>query len=785
MSVKRCKIGGASRGALNGTGWAGEYETFSDLETAIPPTGSGAKYLVLRPQGIPLWNRKPAGLYYDDPMTSTYKALGMRVEVFNDETFMVYDDADTTKNFRFDNSGLTTATTRVYNPPDRDGTLALIEDVTYSQTINVQAGKDTIPGYQYPTYADAVTYANSQSPSYFNIIEIVIHGTQTIASPVLHPYVHVRSSFLTGLVTVGNWTTTGAGGFMSHLIQGISTGGIDPGAGVTVHAWDMILNDQETTSGTGTLWLKRTNMYDGDNNANISTITLILEATSQAAVTNVGDVFMYGESYLTVNGTSAGFLQAYLGGQIYLDNAVTVAGGFLYNSEVYGVNFGALALLDIDLGGTSLSGSLLKRLITSTGYSALLALRTMTLSADMEAVDTTFHDVDIDPDGNTLKTTGCQRGLGTENFDINQNGIWQNVGDIFDSRGTGYQSNDLEGIIKETIPRTQTGMVVKQNDNSDAGTWTTITNALLDDGAGAQAMFGGTALNQAFYVGGDNPFNAIGYQISTIIDLGAGSVTIQYWNGASWTNLNFMESNSKTKISNADVPFEDLGFMRMRNNEPQDWATRDLDGDVKYWMRVIVTGAITTVPVLEFVALFGDGAYDGEYFGTFQPRHLENIYEFQDVSGRTVRNATVDAGPNTALVKQNANFANGAYDGMGFIVEKPLGINTAFDLELFLTYNGSNNNTNDWESQTVLCKVKPEDTADGTLAELSDVSLHALDGDADVIKIMEATFDIQDLEGGDTMQISISRDARGSNLNDLYTGAIQCRVVSLLFRRWF
>jgi hypothetical protein len=93
----------------------GEVQNFSALPTANPPAVDSA-YLVREPEGTWLINRKPAGIYIRVATTGTratdWTYAGILPDVFNDANFLLYDNADSSKNLALQLSGISTGTTR-------------------------------------------------------------------------------------------------------------------------------------------------------------------------------------------------------------------------------------------------------------------------------------------------------------------------------------------------------------------------------------------------------------------------------------------------------------------------------------------------------------------------------------------------------------------------------------------------------------------------------------------------------------------------------------------------
>jgi hypothetical protein len=102
----------------------GEVQNFSALPTANPPAVDSA-YLVREPEGTWLISRKPAGIYIRVATTGTratdWTYAGILPDVFNDANFLLYDNADSSKNLAFQLSGISASTTRTLTVADRSG----------------------------------------------------------------------------------------------------------------------------------------------------------------------------------------------------------------------------------------------------------------------------------------------------------------------------------------------------------------------------------------------------------------------------------------------------------------------------------------------------------------------------------------------------------------------------------------------------------------------------------------------------------------------------------------
>jgi hypothetical protein len=103
----------------------GEVQNFSALPETLGTPAVDSAYLVREAEGTWLLARKPAGIYIRTDDTGVraddWTHAGAFPDVFNDANFLLYDDADSSKNLAFQLSGITTGTTRTLTIADRSG----------------------------------------------------------------------------------------------------------------------------------------------------------------------------------------------------------------------------------------------------------------------------------------------------------------------------------------------------------------------------------------------------------------------------------------------------------------------------------------------------------------------------------------------------------------------------------------------------------------------------------------------------------------------------------------
>ena len=139
------------------------------------------------------------------------------------------------------------------------------------------------------------------------------------------------------------------------------------------------------------------------------------------------------------------------------------------------------------------------------------------------------------------------------------------------------------------------------------------------------APWPGTGAGNILYIGGNlEPFPGVKISLTTAPDFTGGAYVLEYWNGASWTEMHFM-------VSNADAPylpkisFENSTNYQIRFGNRFNWATTTVDSTSAYWVRFRITSSITSVGAINQIKLHTDRTEinkDGfiEYFGKAMSR---------------------------------------------------------------------------------------------------------------------------------------------------------------------
>jgi hypothetical protein len=182
-------IHGDDNGGGSGIGWDGQVEFRSDLPITIgiPPVGS--IYLVEKKTTLFGFTTYQSGLYIKELDTGSlndWRRLNIKV-TFQDNEFTIVKAADNSSKAQFDLSLLSTSTTRVLTVQDKDGTIALLSDISGSNSLDADA---------FPTFDTAVALSD---------LNLIIADLEALPVTGTH-----ADAFVTETLVPGVYTTTGA-----------------------------------------------------------------------------------------------------------------------------------------------------------------------------------------------------------------------------------------------------------------------------------------------------------------------------------------------------------------------------------------------------------------------------------------------------------------------------------------------------------------------------------------------------------------------------------------------
>ena len=168
----------------------GEAQNFSALPQTIGSPAVDSAYLVREAEGTWLLARKPAGIYIRTANTGVraddWTYAGEFPDVFNDANLVVYANADSTKNVKFDVSAVTTGTARTITVPDANVALPnqgtstsdspTFAQVTINDTVNEQStltlSDETNPNkIEFATQELTLRHTGTNDTPYINVTD--------------------------------------------------------------------------------------------------------------------------------------------------------------------------------------------------------------------------------------------------------------------------------------------------------------------------------------------------------------------------------------------------------------------------------------------------------------------------------------------------------------------------------------------------------------------------------------------------------------------------------------
>ena len=312
-------------------------------------------------------------------------------------------------------------------------------------------------------------------------------------------------------------------------------------------------------------------------------------------------------------------------------------------------------------------------------------------------------------------------------------------------------------------------------------------SAIAASSSGSTFGFANTNANTALYLSTDvekdgEPMTYPGLKMSvdSAIDLGAGLVVYEYWNGA-WTAFNYMISDANAPYNSyAEEIFNTNGSFQMRydNAMLDDWVKNDPAGlgRSNYWTRARIVTPITTSMQLEQLKISVDRTEvnaDGfvEYFGAAEP--VEDLFgaSFVDTKalvGLSPIDEDIDYGTVLDFLYIANEFANNATDGRGSILTVPDGLDTSRDLTFEITLAPVSSTTTG-DVGIVFYYGAMDDTTvlDGTNPEIAMTNNVTIGATADVQYKTSFTIPANTLVPGDRIPFGYTRpsgDPYGGNI---------------------
>jgi len=330
------------------------------------------------------------------------------------------------------------------------------------------------------------------------------------------------------------------------------------------------------------------------------------------------------------------------------------------------------------------------------------------------------------------------------------------------------------------------------NTNLEVGTWADQTSVAQSPTGSTFVAFPGVTAGNCMYVGSDYTFPGLKISSTVAMVLGAGAIILEFWNGAAWVEVNHMATEG-------DYPYEQYANTILERAASEQtrfdmtmasWATKDLNGITKYWVRLRIVTGITTAPTIQQIKCHthrfevnNDGF--NEYFGTARPPfpYAYNLASMQVVNGLTPTSQDLNYSSTIVLSFVRNKFTNNSLDGTGGAFEILEGTDTSNPLtikaDIYPETTGGN-----FEMKLLISKHVPGDPMDGTVAETSTAIVQTA-GTTSVPQTFEWSVDISDLVPGNTVAFALSRDSRvGNDPPDTLAGGVVLEAIQITAVSW-
>ena len=322
------------------------------------------------------------------------------------------------------------------------------------------------------------------------------------------------------------------------------------------------------------------------------------------------------------------------------------------------------------------------------------------------------------------------------------------------------------------------GMTVLANTNLDVGAWTDLTSNLATIGSPPATLFSAVSAGASTYVGADLPVAGHAIDVTSIAALGAGNLTVEYWNGATWAPVNYMASNGSLPYqSRATQILLNLNLERHHFDDLSSSVALSLNGVTKHWVRYRVVGGITTSPIANHVLQIHDSALFSEkgtllLFGlATAPRQIQLVTH--PLVGPAAPSAEdISYADTIVLSEPESSYSGNGLNGKGGTFELPVWADTSREIHVSIPWKPATAGAGNVEFRVDFSVANPGDLLDGSIVAQQILTVVPTPGAADLSVNTDVHFRVPDALPGSRISLSVRRDGQAANPADTYAGAI-------------
>lgn len=327
-----------------------------------------------------------------------------------------------------------------------------------------------------------------------------------------------------------------------------------------------------------------------------------------------------------------------------------------------------------------------------------------------------------------VESVNDQVNLNTGELNINKvfTPSWDNVFLEMTSFETGDEGSFFSKEISVGVPEKGRESVFGEGDSTSRGMMAysydgavfTDVSHIAESPSGSTFSFP-TTTNSGYYLSWDLETSSdykrpAGFKINvaTPLENGTGSYVMEFWNGSSWQEFNYLVTDAGNPYISHTKNFDSLsgGYQirfDIRLALSNNWIKNDpvTSGTERYWVRFRIVDSITTSPNIENIKLhtsrteFNDDGWQ-EFFGLARPiKLIPWDWGLVQAANNSPANQDLFYSDSLAIGRIENNFVAGTVDKAGLTAQLPLDADTSCPLVLSWSFIKEDNSPGDirWE----------------------------------------------------------------------------------------
>lgn len=246
-------------------------------------------------------------------------------------------------------------------------------------------------------------------------------------------------------------------------------------------------------------------------------------------------------------------------------------------------------------------------------------------------------------------------------------------------------------------------LTVLGNTNLESGTWTDNTSAAMPTTTTTFDIFPGTAAGNCIYLGSDSKILGIKIDLTTPCNttIPRDNLAWEYWDGVSWADIchmNIYELEENIVNINAFVSLVAKQNLRFGLTSRSTFATKNLNGINKYWVRCRIVTDIPNIPQASYIKHHTNNTKINkngfiEHFGDSRTiRHLPiSTKNFSTVPGTAGVDSSLYISTSLSIDNKNNVFSSTGYNKIATFFKIPFDCDLSFPIYFNIFLMGDSN----------------------------------------------------------------------------------------------